>query len=135
MTSDGAQTIMLPGGDADASTDGKKRKVRSIVMHPAGEGEAGIHKFSFTMPSFGHDEKELRAALADQGIKGAKADAVIAKLRKNRAEAIRKQSMWIDRDAARADADADRAEAGAERAAAQAMREAMRAEVQAERAA
>ena len=137
-------------GDSEASADGVKREVRRVVIHDGERGEGKPRKLivngeeielpdgaaiarevQSAMPFFGLDEDDLRAALADQGIKGKKADAVIAKLRQQRGDALRKQFTWSEAHARRAEA---MAEAYAKRAEGLAEAHAARAEAHAKRA-
>lgn len=116
--------------DAGAPADKAKREVRRVFIHESSEGEGKPRVMMFdgaeielpdgaeiarnvqkAMPFFGLDEKELRAALAEQGIEGAKADAVVSRLQEKRAEAMRKQFSWAEGQAKFAEAHAKRAAA------------------------
>jgi beta-lactamase regulating signal transducer with metallopeptidase domain len=128
FTSKDVESIDLSGGDTDTPAEAGKRKAQRIIMHHVGEGGAApsvklIHtgdgKPQMAMVRVGRpfseaDEQDVRAALAEQGIKGAKADAVVNKLREKRTEAAaRKQAIWHDGQTKRADAEAHRAMAHA----------------------
>ena len=120
------------GADADAPADGTKREVRRVFIHDnsQGDGKGKPHIMMFdgeemelpdgaeiarsvhkAMPFFGLDEDELRATLAEQGIKGDKADAVVRRLQEKRAEAMKKQFSWAEGQAKFAEAQAKRAAA------------------------
>ena len=125
--------IVHAGGDeadADAPADGAKHEVRRVFIHDSSDGEGKPRVMMFdgdeielpdgaaiarsvqeAMPFFGLDEKELRATLAEQGIEGAKADAVVSRLQEKRAEAMRKQFSWAEGQAKFAEAHAKRAAA------------------------
>lgn len=125
--------IVHAGGDeaeADAPTDAAKREVRRVFIHETGDSDGKPRVMMFdgeeielpdgaeiarsvrkAMPFFGLDEKELRATLAEQGIEGAKADAVIKRLHEKRAEAMRKQFSWAEGQAKLAEAHAKSATA------------------------
>ena len=134
-----SRVVLVDANDDSAApdADGKKREVRQIIIrdHADGAGKPRVMMFDgeeiplpdgaeiarnvqLAMPFFGLDEDELRTTLAEQGIKGAKADAVISRLREKRAEAMRKQFSWAEGHAKFAEAQAKRAEAHAKRAAA-----------------
>jgi bla regulator protein blaR1 len=81
---------------------------KDVDMPDSAELARSVQK---AMPFFGLDEAELRAALKEQGIKGAKADAVVARLQEKRAEALRKQFSWAEGQAKFAEAQAKRAAA------------------------
>jgi bla regulator protein blaR1 len=104
--------------DATAPADGVKREVHRLFIHsnadaagkprvmmfngdevPIPDGAEIARSVQQAMPFFGLDEKELRAALTEQGVDGAKADAVIAKLREKRAAEMSKHFAWSADDA------------------------------------
>ncbi len=106
-----SQVIDLDSDDAAAApdgkppADGKKRVVHRIVVSDGDAaaaaprvmvfesdgkrevGQAPSVATRFAFPFLGLNEDELRAAMAEQGIDGAKADAVIKSLDKKRADA------------------------------------------------
>lgn len=114
------ERVVIVHGDGDAASaaapaEGTKREIRHVFIqeHSEGDGKPRVMMFDGkalelpdgdeiarsvrkAMPFFGLDEKELRAALAEQGIEGAKADAVIKRLEEKRSEAMHKQFSWSE---------------------------------------
>ena len=122
--------IIDSDGEGAAAAADKQREVRRRIIREHGDAGGKPHVMMINgekielpdgaeiarevqnaMPFFGLDEAELRATLAEQGIEGAKADAVVKRLQEKRREALRKQFSWGEDQAKRAEAEAVRAEA------------------------